>query len=742
MRLFLLPAALFVVFFAPSSVAQEVQDSLERDYASELTRIPPTGPEEALDTFRIHPDFRIELVAAEPLVRDPVAMAFDERGRLYVVEMRGYSESRDEHIGTVRLLTDSDSDGVFDTSTLFADGLAWPTAVACYDGGVFVGVAPDILYLKDTDGDGRADHKEVVYTGFGLNNVQGLLNTFKWGLDNRVHGATSGSGGRVRRANLADAPTVSLSGRDFAFDPRSRVMTATSGGAQHGLTFDEYGRKLVCHNSDHIQLVMYEDRYVARNPFFPAPTPRISIASDGPQADVFRISPVEPWRIVRTRLRVKGLVPGPIERGGQASGYFTSATGITVYKGDAWSPEYKGNVFIGDVGGNLVHRKTLSRDGIELRADRADPGKEFLASTDVWFRPVQFCNGPDGNLYIADMYREIIEHPDSLPPIIKRHLDLTSGSDRGRIYRIVPKDYVQDAVESLGEKDSLELVGYLSHPNAWHRETAARLLYEKQDADASAIATAQFLEIESPVARIQILYTISGLDEIPESVLMAALVDEHPQVRRHAIRLSETITSPTKEIYGRLYDLASDPDPEVRYQLAYTLGKWSGPGKVDTLVRLAKGEGNNPWFRVALMSSVGPDGATVARRLLSDPEYLSHSESLPFLRALAEDIGARAERTGLDSFLETIERMPEDAGRAAQELVAGLLEGARRAGSGHRVRPTLRRSAKAQEAADALIGEAQRSLSNSSASSRERMDALRNLVFAPYHEALPSRAFR
>ena len=737
MRLFFLPAALCVVSLSSSPAAQEIQDSLERNYAPELTRIPPTSPDEALNTFRIHPDFRIELVAAEPLVRDPIAMAFDEHGRMYVVEMRGYSEGRDEHIGAVRLLVDTDSDGVFDSSTLFAGGLAWPTAVACYDGGVFVGVAPDILYLKDTDGDGHADLKEVVYTGFGLSNVQGLLNTFKWGLDNRIHGATSGSGGSVRRADSADAPTTSLSGRDFSFDPRSRVLTATSGGAQHGLTFDEYGRKLVCHNSDHIQLLMYEDRYVARNPFLPAPTPRISIASDGPQADVFRMSPVEPWRIVRTRLRVKGIVPGPIEGGGKASGYFTSATGITVYKGDAWPAEYKGNVFIGDVGGNLVHRKTLSRNGIELRADRADSGKEFLASTDVWFRPVQFCNGPDGNLYIADMYREIIEHPDSLPPIIKQHLDLTSGSDRGRIYRIVSKDFAQGTIETLANRDSQELAGYLAHPNAWHRETAARLLYEKHDAGAAEIVAARLPEIESPVAKIQTLYTLSGLGEIPESVLMEALTDGHPQVRRHALRLCETLMSPSKAMRDRLRALSSDPDPEVRYQLAFTLGMWSNPEKLDTLVHLAKAEGDDLWFRTALLSSLGTDGVAVARELLGDLEYISQKESLPFLRALAEEIGARAEKADLESFLETVERIPEETGRVAQELVTGLLEGARRAGSGHRVQPALQRSAKAQEASRTLIRKAQASLSNSSSSIRARMNALGNLVFAPYRVAEP-----
>ena len=167
----------------------------------------------------------------------------------------------------------------------------------------------------------------------------------------------------------------------------------------------------------------------------------MSIAADGPQAEVFRTSPVEPWRIVRTRLRVAGAVPGPIEGGGRAAGYFTGATGATIYRGDAWPAEYRGQAFIGDVGSNIVHRKTLSADGVLLVANRADEGSEFVASTDIWFRPAQFANAPDGTLYIIDVYREVIEHPASLPPVIKKHLDLTSGRDRGRIYRIVPEGF-------------------------------------------------------------------------------------------------------------------------------------------------------------------------------------------------------------------------------------------------------------------------------------------------------------
>ena len=329
------------------------------DFASELPRIPATEPADALATFRVADGFRVEQVAAEPLVNSPVAIEWDANGYLYVCEMRGYSEDKDEAISRVSRLEDTDNDGVFDRSVVFADGLLWPTAIFPYDGGLFVGDAPNLYYFKDADGDGKADSKQTVMTGFGTSNVQGLFNSFRWGLDNRIHVATSSTGGAVHRA---DQEPVNVRGRDIAFDPRTFEFELTSGAAQHGMCFDDWGRKFVSSNSNHLQQVMYEDRYIARNSFVSAPAARISIAADGPQAEVFRASPVEPWRIVRTRLRVSGTVPGPIEGGGRAAGYFTGATGVTIYRGDAWPDEYRGLAIIGDVGSNLIHRKRLDPD--------------------------------------------------------------------------------------------------------------------------------------------------------------------------------------------------------------------------------------------------------------------------------------------------------------------------------------------------------------------------------------------
>ena len=301
----------FLIWYAPvcgDETALET-DSISKDYTAELPRSEPTEPNESLEKFRLMRGFRVELVASEPLVADPIAMAFDERGRMYVVCMRGYSEHRDDHLGVVRRLEDTNNDGVYDRGTDYAKGLAWPTAIACYDGGIIVAAPPDLLYLKDIDGDGLADQREVWFSGFGHQNVQGMLNSFRWGLNNRLYGAAGLNGGRISQPG-GESDAVSLRGRDFSIDVDRRQLHPESGGAQHGATFDTWGERYVSSNSDHVQWIEFQDRHLRRNPLLNGVRSRRSIAVEGPAAEVYRTSAVEPWRIVRTRLRVKGLVTG------------------------------------------------------------------------------------------------------------------------------------------------------------------------------------------------------------------------------------------------------------------------------------------------------------------------------------------------------------------------------------------------------------------------------------------------
>ena len=662
--------------------------------SAQLPRVPATPPEKAVGTFKVRPGFRIELVAAETLVVDPIAMSFDEDGRCYVVEMRDYSERRPERLGRIRLLEDTNGDGRLDKSAVFAQDLPWPTAVLCWDGGVFVGATPDIIYFKDTNGDGVAEVREVIFSGFASDyapfatnklNVQALMNSFNWSLDNRIHGATSFSGGKVKRVDspfvrdwlkrggVSPSPggeggppetrnaergtrneILDLRGRDFSFDPRTLEMRAESGGGQHGLSFDNRGRKFVCSNSSHIQTLMYEERYAGRNPFYSMPRALVEIAADGGAAPVFRISPDEPWRVIRTQWRVSGLVSGPIEGGGRPSGYFTGATGITIYRGDAYGPEFVGDAFVGDAGGNLVHRKKILPDGVGVKAVRpADEEKtEFLASTDNWFRPVQMANAPDGCLYICDMYREVIEHPWSLPDSLKKHLDLNSGNDRGRIYRVVPEKFKQRPLPRLSKANSAELVALLEHPNGWHRDTAARLLCERQDESVITGLVQALTTSTSPLGRLHALHALDGISPMKETTVLIALDDADEAVRAEAIKMAERfLTAPSEALWQKLnHPLAYQREPSTRYQLALTAGETRHPQRLDLLARLA--ENQDPWIRAAVLNSLQDGASELSARLYGTQRSFSYRRGIDFFLQLVRLIGAHARPAEVESMMD------------------------------------------------------------------------------------------
>jgi putative membrane-bound dehydrogenase-like protein len=412
-----------------------------------LPRVPPTEPAAAAQTIRLQDGFHAELIAAEPLVTDPVAMQYDENGLAWVVEMNDYpysdpshdqawQEQTSEPLGRVRVLEDTDGDGVFDKSTVFADRLSWPAGLALWDGGVYVAATPDVLYLKDTDGDRKADVRRTVFSGFRKYNVQAVMNNLQWGLDHHIYAAGSSNGGDVRRGD--DGEPVRMGRNDFRFDPREEEFEVISGGARFGNTFDDWGNRFLCNIRNPVQQVVLPDRYLRRNPSLPVASALNDVAAAGDAIAVYQISPPEPWRVINAARQAADAATKPPHDSTAASGFVTSSSGVTIYRGAAYPPEFRGNAFIGEVAGNLVMRYSLAPAGVSFVGTRAHENVEFMASTDNWFRPVNFVNAPDGTLHALDMYRETIEHPWSMPDDLKARVDLTSGRDRGRIYRLVP----------------------------------------------------------------------------------------------------------------------------------------------------------------------------------------------------------------------------------------------------------------------------------------------------------------
>lgn len=680
-----LPSATLVITTLATSLAFNLSAAEPELTAQDLPRLKPTEPAEVMKTFTVRPGFRMDLVAHEPQVASPVALSFDENGRMFVVEMIDYSERRAEKLSRIRMLEDTNGDGKFDKSTVFAKDLAWATGVICANGGIFVTASPDLIWFKDTNGDGQADERKVIFTGFGQGlarlNMQALPNSLHWGLDNRIHGATGPNGGALR--NLArpnDAP-LNVTRRDFFFHPTTLELFAEAGGGQNGLSFDSNGRRYATSNSRHLMAYLFDSKYAARNPSYTMPNPLVDIPVDGPAAEVYRTSPDEAWRIIRTKWRVDGTVKGVVEGGGRASGYFTGATGVTIYRGNAYPADFQENAFIGDAGSNLVHRKRIRPDGAGLIAERAadEQKSEFIASTDNWFRPVNFANAPDGCLYIIDMYREVIEHPWSIPESIKKFVDLNSGNDRGRIYRVVPDGFKQPKLPALGKATTPELVATLAHPNGWHRDTAARLLFERQDKAATPLLEQLLKEAKSPHGRMHALYALEGQGSLNVASVLQAMKDPDAPVRSHAVKLSERFLKPLASnlLTEALTNLANDLDINVRYHVAFVLGELPPPDRTAALLALAKQDGADKWMRVALLNSMPPAVEPILATAFKDGNFHKSAAGRAFLPELLALAGTKMEFRGPSESLAALEKI---GAPDAYVYVRALGEGARRSG--------------------------------------------------------------
>lgn len=717
------------------SAPPSVSDDAKRSLRDELPRIAGKTTNEAATTFHCQAGFTMQLVASEPLTVDPIAGAFDEDGRLYVVEMRDYPFNKPGQppLGQIRRIEDKDGDGRYETSVLFAEGFYWPTGVAVGLGGVFVAAAPDIWFLRDTDGDGRADERRKVFTGFQKQNVQGLVNGLIWGLDHMIYGASASNGGVLRAAEGKTARAVSVSGSDFRFNPRSLAFEAISGSAQYGNTFDDEGRRYICSNSDHAQQVVLPSEYLARNPYLPVPRVVRSIAAEGGAGPVFRISQPEPWRVVRTRRRAASGDPRYPPSELVVTGYFTSASGITVYRGSAYPPSMKGDLFIGDVGGNLIHRKKLVPDGVLRKAVRADQGVEFLASTDNWFRPVNFINAPDGTLFVFDMCRETIEHPASIPDDIKEHVDLESGRDRGRVYRLAPPDFKVPAIPKMSKSGGGELVSLLEHPNLWHRETAHRLIWERQDRSLVGAIRRLLVESRSPLGRLHALWSLEGLDAIQPDDLARGLADAAPVVRRAALKLAEPRFTQDPALLATAAKLAGDPDIEVRAQAAFSLGSAPSGAAVEPLAKIAERDAADQWVRVAVLSSATQLAEPLYERLRSSATFARSKDGKAWLDALANLVGAAKNPESVARLLDRLADPASGDRTTRLAAAANLAEGARGAKTSIE---KLAIAPAAHQAADRLFAEAASAIDDSSANAEEKTAAARLLGFAPLEVAL------
>ncbi len=574
----------------------------------------PLTPDEALHSISVPEGFSVELVASEPLIADPVNFAVGADGRLWVVEMADYPRGANDDGkpgGRVKVLTDTDGDGRYDKAELFLEGLNYPTGVLPWRDGALVTSVPDIIYARDTDGDGRCDERETLYTNFSPANPQHQMSGFTRGLDNWIYLACGDDNGEVLGVKTGEK--VSISGRDARIFPDTGLLETVSGRSQYGRCRNDWNHWFGNTNGEPLLNFVVDDRYLARNPYVPAPSPKVAM-TDPPVAP-----PVYPTS--RTVNRFNDLFD---------ANRFTSACSPLIFRDTTLGEDVHGAGFICEPVHNLVSRLMLSPHGVTYQGSRHpdEQSSEFFSSTDPWCRPVRLATGPDGALWVADMYRQVIEHPEWISDDWQVKLDLYAGRRQGRIYRVFRKDTRPKAVPNLAEKDSTALLEELGVANGWRRDTAQQLLVER--ADASVVPALRTMVAKDPrsLGRLHALATLEGLNAITAVVLEAALGDSDPHVVAWAIALAEPLLASSPKLSDRLLTLGDHADPHVRLQLALTLGEVKHPGVGAVLLKLSQQNPDDAWLRAAVISSSTRFADGMLAAMLKEIDTVGGSEQL------------------------------------------------------------------------------------------------------------------
>jgi len=566
----------------------------------------PLTPEQAIKSFQLNEDFDIQVYAAEPLVKDPVTMIFDDRGTAFVVEMPDYPYQPEpgKGKGRIKALFDINKDGRIDSSIVFADNLMMATSILPWKGGLIVTAAPDILFMKDTTGDFKADIKEALFTGFFKDNMEAQITALQFSIDNWIYAANYGREGEVTESQNNGKDTLSMSGADFRFRLDNNLFELESGVGQFGQAIDDWGHRFLTENSVHIDQPIVPWRYLHRHAFMPSVKTGMDI-SDHDQL-MNQVTDPPYWRAERTKRRNKTYQEQKLDRIEYADDHFTGASGGIVYTGDAFPEKYYGNFFVTEVAGNLVHRDVLvpsdSSPHYIAKLDPTEKTKEFLASTDPWFRPTSLQLGSDGSLFIIDMYRQHIETPFAIPEDLKKEMDFMNGSEYGRIYRLVPKNKKLPPVNepNFSSMSSQDLVKQLTNPNQQNRLRAQRILIERQDKAINLLLKDLFTTASDPRYKLHAFYLLDAFGSLDINMVKQAINDTHPELKEAGIKLAERYPALTELVLAAV----NDRSPQVAFQAVLSAGNYNLSTSGNALVNALKKYGYDKFFRSAVLSSV------------------------------------------------------------------------------------------------------------------------------------------
>ena len=599
----------------------------------------PLSPEEAIHSFKLPSGFRMELVASEPLIEEPSGVCWDEHGNLYVSELHGYNlegqydidalnktgeldrvvrriqandEAKEraelETFGRIKQLSDTNGDGRMDHATLFASDLPPCFGMVAAREGIIVVCAPDIYYLADLDNDGVSDVRERLFTGFRTGVLERRMNAPQWGLDNWIYIGANGQSDAVTGPYLKEP--VSLGRTDFRIKADGSAIEPVLGSTgTFGHSFTAEGDRLtISTGTPGYQVIPLPWRYLSRNPELPIPSTERNAADS---QITYPASYPHPWRT--RRYNDPGFSKYYTDHYGKAesipNGYLTSACSPFIYRDIAFPAAYQGHNFSCEPAQNMIHHSVPEWIGPELHLRRGGRQEsEFLASTDTWFHPMNLSHGPDGAMYITDFYREIIEDYSAIPRYLQQLYGLTNGMHHGRIWRLTHNDAPQTPPADMSNLLDKQLAKEVGNPHAWRRETARRLLIERQ-ADETANTLIQHLNPDTPpAAAINALYTLEGLNALNTGVLKRAFNHKHWSVKRHALRIGDALdrTSPGSiETAEWLSDIVHyGQEPRLLLQIALSLGTYPSEGALNALAYLVEQHDDIRWMDTAIGSSV------------------------------------------------------------------------------------------------------------------------------------------